>query len=703
MKQKEKAAMRITGNDYVAYLRVSSKGQVNTDHNPEGVSIPAQRLKVEERGRELDSPKAAEFVDPGRSARTIDQRPEFQAMITYLREHPNVRYVIVYMLSRFARNRLDDAIMVATLEKLGVRLISAVEKNIDDTPTGRMLHGMLAVINEYASSQSGEDVKYKMGQKAKNGGTITLAPVGYLNTIEHIDDRRVRTVIIDPIRGPFIRLAFELYATGEYTRADLADELYERGLRMPRNAKLPERGISPNRLAVILRDDYYAGWITYEGEKYKGRHEPLISEDLFDRVQDVANSRSQAQELRRVHHHELKGSLFCGSCKRYHGERRRMIIQNATNRHGNTYQYFFCTGRYSRTCELPYVPIGRVEEAIEAHYATLQLTAEFAAVMRAEMAAIVGEQQGATKLLHAQLTKQLRELDTKETNLIDLAADGSLPQGKIRERLHEITRQRERINARLSNAVEDLSLTAEIIELCLQLLEDPRALYQRCDAQQRRRLNQALFEALYIHERVDGELRVTAELKEPFSTLDTAQRGPYRPQQVPSAAKGQAGGGSGPGPKQNTTLPPEGKGGAWCLATALSGNQKASGSNGLIVVELRGFEPLAPSMRTRCATGLRHSPNEKKLYQVRGGGCARFRRRSGAWGGCWGGAWGGAGVTRWPRGGGGLRRRRTGRRAGWRRGGVGRGSRAGWSRDRRSRCRGRRGPGRWCGVGPPVR
>lgn len=144
---KPKALGRITGDDYVAYLRVSSKGQVNTDYNPEGISIPAQREKVHERGQELGSVKAAEFIDPGRSAKTIDQRVEFQQMITYLRQHPNVRYVIVYMLSRFARNRLDDAIMVATLEKLGVRLISAVEKNIDDTPTGRMLHGMLAVIN----------------------------------------------------------------------------------------------------------------------------------------------------------------------------------------------------------------------------------------------------------------------------------------------------------------------------------------------------------------------------------------------------------------------------------------------------------------------------------------------------------------------------------------------------------------------------
>jgi site-specific DNA recombinase len=121
--KRNKVIDRIVGNDYVAYLRVSSRGQVNTDYNPEGISIPAQREKVEERGRELGSNKAEEFVDPGRSAKSIDQRKEFQQMITYLREHPNVRYVIVYMLSRFARNRLDDAIMVATLEKLGVKLI----------------------------------------------------------------------------------------------------------------------------------------------------------------------------------------------------------------------------------------------------------------------------------------------------------------------------------------------------------------------------------------------------------------------------------------------------------------------------------------------------------------------------------------------------------------------------------------------------
>ncbi|MER6626797.1 recombinase family protein [Streptomyces sp. NPDC000987] len=596
MRQKAKLEARITGNDYVAYLRVSSKGQVNTDYNPEGVSIPAQRVKVEERGRELNSSKDAEFIDPGRTARTIDQRKEFQEMIAYLREHPNVRYVIVYMLSRFARNRLDDAIMVAALERLGVKLISAVEKNIDDTPTGRMLHGMLAVINEYASSQSAEDVKYKMGQKAKNGGTITRAPVGYLNVEERLDDRRFRSVAVDPVRGPLIRTAFELYATGEYTLADLADELYERGLRMPRNARRPERGISPNRLAVVIRDDYYCGWITYEGERYKGRHERLVPEDLFERVQDIANSRTQAQELRRVHHHELKGSLFCGFCIRQHGERRRMILQNATNRHGNTYRYFFCTGRYSHTCELPYVPVGKVEEAVEDHYAHLRFTSEFTSAMRADLADMLDEQQTTTKLLNVQLTKQLRELDTKETNLIDLAADGTLPQEKIRARLRDITRQRDRLTARLQDTDQDLSVTVEITEACLQLLEDPQALYRRCDDQQRRRLNQALFEALYIDEDANGGARVTHQLREPFDTLHTAQNRRQAPggrAEAPASPTAAV-----PAPKQQSAPPQPGTGAAVEPpgAALVGGPWKVPGSNELLMVGDTGFEPVTSSV-----------------------------------------------------------------------------------------------------------
>src|SRR5690349_670912 len=84
-----------SAGDAVLYLRVSSEGQVNTDYNPEGISIPAQREAGLARARELGASVVDEFIDPGKSAKSIEHRQAFAEMIGYLKANPNVRYVIV--------------------------------------------------------------------------------------------------------------------------------------------------------------------------------------------------------------------------------------------------------------------------------------------------------------------------------------------------------------------------------------------------------------------------------------------------------------------------------------------------------------------------------------------------------------------------------------------------------------------------------
>lgn len=72
--------------------------------------------------------------------------------------------------------------------------------------------------------------------------------------------------------------------------------------------------VSISKLARMLRDRYYLGYITYDGEELPGRHEALIDPHLFDRVQAILDARTTSGERRRVHHHYLKGTLYCGHC-----------------------------------------------------------------------------------------------------------------------------------------------------------------------------------------------------------------------------------------------------------------------------------------------------------------------------------------------------------------------------------------------------
>jgi site-specific DNA recombinase len=322
----------------VSYLRVSTKEQAERDGDPEGYSIPAQREANRRKAEALGAVITEEFADRGESARSAD-RPALKEMLTYLREHAEVRYVIVHKVDRLARNRLDDVEINLAIQKAGVTLVSATE-NIDETPSGMLLHGIMSTIAEFYSRNLANEVTKGMTQKAKSGGTPGLAPIGYRNVRRiSADGVEVRTIELNSERAPLVRWAFEAYATGDWTLNRLAAELEIRGLTTAPTPKRPAKPVPGKRLSKILSRPYYKGEILYRGVRYDGRHEPLVDPQTWQRVQTVMAGHCVG-EKQREHPHYLKSTVYCGSCGS------RLIITNATNRHGSKYPYFVCLGRH---------------------------------------------------------------------------------------------------------------------------------------------------------------------------------------------------------------------------------------------------------------------------------------------------------------------------------------------------------------------
>lgn len=593
------------GTRALLYLRVSTPGQVKTDFDPEGISIPAQRVAGQRKADQMELNIIGEYIEPGRSATEITKRVAFQRMLDRIRRERDVDYIIVYELSRFARNRLDDAIVMADLKKRGVTLISATE-SIDDTPVGQLMHGILAAFNEYRSRKDGADISYKMGQKAQKGGTLGQASIGYLNVMLELDDgRKIRTVEIDPVRGPLIRTGFELYASGDHSTIDIARIMADRGLRTRRTPKRASKPVTHKEWARILRSRYYIGIVSYKGEEIPGRHEPLVDEEVFNRVQRVLDEHGVAGERRRVHHHYLKGTMFCGNCRR-EGRIRRMVLQKTTNRHGTEYQYLFCTGTRTDGCKASFSNLERVEDLVVEHYKTIAFTPEFIELMRSAMEKTVAESQAATRLYRKQLQDQLKELDTKEANLVELAEDGAMPKARIKTRLTEIQRTREKLAAELGQVVENLNAGVEYITGCLELLRDPHGMYMGASDKVRRRLNQAIFKRIYVfNEEITGhELQpALAELHAVQAGVAAVQRG-EEPGKAAMLARSVL--------KRHlpeTELATRKGGESLTLVEALTcGFSLGQGFNTDHMVELRGIEPLTFSMRTRRATNCAIAP-----------------------------------------------------------------------------------------------
>jgi site-specific DNA recombinase len=565
----------------VLYLRVSSRGQVETDYDPEGISIPAQRAKAEKTAAELGAEIIAEYVEPGRTAKTVDNRPEFQKMMARIKARRDVDYVIVYARSRMHRNTIDAAITKRDLRAAGAQLISIMDYT-EDTAVGNMVATVLDAVNQYQSEASGADISYKMGQKAVHGGTIGRAPIGYLNIRERFEGREIRTIAVDPERAPLVRMAFELYATGTYSFADLAETLTDAGLRMKPTKRHPAGAqISIHKIGKMLQDRYYLGYVTRKGIEHQGRHEPLISPELFSQVQEVLFEQRGGGTRARTHHHYLKGSVWCQRCKR------RLIIMRGKSKSGTLYFYYLCRGRQEHVCDLPYLPVLDVENAVADHYATVALPTQLRQQITEGMDTALADTTVTMGTLHDQIKKQLTKIDNQEDQFLDLVGDPDWPKDKITKRLRCIRDERARLEAQLARTEQpDLDTGRAAITTLLDLLTQPQELYRLATDNARRVLNQAFFTRLYLNtDDNDAPTVADDEPTEPIAPLLHVQRATTR--------------NSGDAPTDTATDDTSA-----LLATALADPC----SSNAFWVELWGFEPQTSSMPWRRATNCAIAP-----------------------------------------------------------------------------------------------
>jgi site-specific DNA recombinase len=575
----------------VMYLRVSTREQAERDGDPEGYSIPAQRDACLRKAELLKASVAAEFVDRGESARSAN-RPELQRLLDYLAAHPT-SYVIVHKVDRLARSRADDVAINLAIQKAGATLVSVTE-NIDETPSGMLLHGIMSSIAEFYSRNLASEVLKGAIKKAESGGTNGRAPVGYTNIIRRDElGREVRTVELDPVPAALMRFAFQAYASGEWTTRTLLAELTGRGLKTRPTKNRPGQPLVKSHFVRLLHNPYYKGVVRYRGVEYPGRHEPLIDADTWQLVQDVLHAQNYAGEKRRVHHHYLKGSVFCGQCGS------RLIVTVTKNRHGNTYEYFMCLGRQQKrtNCTQRAMLIERVEALVEDHYATILLRPDEQDNIRKLVTADIGNRAQslvAEKTWQAQRRTQL--LDERQ-KLLHAHYAGAIPLDLLTTEQKQITHELAAAELRLGDVEERLTATLQNLDDVLELAADCHRAYRVAEDRIKRQFNQVFFTGLFVSD--DDTVR--SELAAPFARLlDVRDQWRLDPSEDLMVDVNNADGifeeVSDHVSRQFTTNKP-------------AASYEVAGLKMNYLVELRGLEPLTPSLRTRCATSCATAPD----------------------------------------------------------------------------------------------
>jgi len=399
----------------LVYLRVSTKEQAQTNEK-EGYSIAAQRKAcgryAEEKGWEI----VDEFVDRGESARSA-HRPQLQMMLSHLKKEKDIDFVIVHKIDRLARNLEDHVAIKAILTKAGCALVSVVE-NIEDTASGKLVEGIHAIVAEFYSANLAAEVTKGMFEKAKEGGWNHKAPVGYKNIRQEIPGakRGIAKVVIDKEKSSHVKEAFKLYSTGNYSLEEMREFLFDRGIGNRRG----DETMSLNGVAKLLKNPFYTGVISYKGIEYPGQQEPLITRELFQKVQDVFRVRDGAGERVRKHPHYLKGTLYCAECGS------RLSIDKAK---GHT--YFYCIGQKKRkTCNQPYVEAEILENEVEKLYAEIQLTQKAADKLKKRFSDEIISGQSSNAMEEEFLRKRMAKLASERVKLMRAFYSGAIPMRK---------------------------------------------------------------------------------------------------------------------------------------------------------------------------------------------------------------------------------------------------------------------------------
>ncbi len=438
----------------VIYLRVSTKEQAEKDLTEEGFSIAAQREACVRRIRDEGWELVDEYVDKGESARTAD-RPRLRAMLARVAEDGDVEAVVVHKVDRLARN-----------------------------------------------------------MKAKLGGYPHKAPLGYLNVREPIGGRQVAHIVADPERASLVKIAFELYATGEWTIERLAEEMAHRGLRnRGRDGRYPAKAVTVSGMAHLLAHRAYVGVVEWHGVEYEGSHEPLVDRATFDKVQELLASRAMRGTRERRHHHYPKGVLVCGECGR------RLSIQYSKG----TYTYFYCLGQKDRRngtgCRERYVAADHLEAEVEDLYGRIEVPTDWADGLREAIATEVATRHEDTTAERELLATQHEHLESERYKLMEAYYANAIDVTMLR-------REQERIGAELRSIESRQSVLdawQDVMDLAVRFSTRGATTYRRAGDRARRLLNAAVLDEVHVR---DGHV-VEAAYKELFDLLFSSLKFEY--------------------------------------------------------------------------------------------------------------------------------------------------------------------------------
>jgi len=447
--------MNTNKNEVFAYIRVSTVKQ------GEGVSLEVQQEAIEKYAQQQNLNVIEWFEEQETAAK--QGRPIFNGIIKRLHQK-KAGGLVMHKIDRSARN-LRDWATVGELQDHGIEVHFAAESVDFASRGGRLTADIQAVIAaDYIRNLREEALKGMCG-RLKQGLYPWKAPIGY------IDNGGGKAKTIDPVRGPLIRSAFQLYASGEFSTVTLTDEMHNRGLLSDSGKPVSQTGIEN-----ILKNPFYMGHmhIKSRNETYRGIHEPLISANLFQTVQDIKAGRNIKKKTK---HRFTYRSLFqCSHCN-------KIIIAERQKGH----IYYRC---HTRLCETKTIRENEIENQMSLKLSTLAISPPALTCLEDSMTQWLTQKRQTRQ--NDTTSMELEQIRARKDKMIDILSDDLIDKSTYAERMKRLLVQESKVLDKRKNQASH-GYNQQNADNFLELIKSLNATYFLANSVEKRQMVKILF------------------------------------------------------------------------------------------------------------------------------------------------------------------------------------------------------------------
>jgi DNA invertase Pin-like site-specific DNA recombinase len=330
----------ITKVKYCLYARKSTESD-----EKQALSIDSQvkeMLQIAER----DGLEVIDIRRESHSAKESGQRPVFMEVLNDLKSG-RFNGILTWAPDRLSRNAGDLGSVVDLMDEKKLVEIRTYGQQFKNSPNEKFLLMILCSQAKLENDNKSINVKRGLRTRVEMGLWPTVAPTGYLNE-KHFD--RKGHVIIDSERAPIIKKMFEKVAYEKWS----GRKLYN-WLKFELNYKTAtgNKNLSISNVYLILQNTFYYGVFEYpqkSGNWYTGKHEPLITKELYDQVQEQIKASYQRVENKEFAFTKL---MFCGLCGS--GITADEKFKHMKNGKTHRYVYYGCSKSKDRNCKCGYL------------------------------------------------------------------------------------------------------------------------------------------------------------------------------------------------------------------------------------------------------------------------------------------------------------------------------------------------------------